>query len=256
VFQHHQDRRRAHSFGEDPETYHRERPSYPRALIDELMAGEPHRVLDVGCGTGKAGSLLAARGCTVLGVEPDERMAAVARRHGLEVELAKFEEWDPAGRRYDRVVSGQAWHWVDPAGGARAAAAALRRGGRLAVFGNRSTYDPETQAAIDDVYGRLAPQMLEESGSPVIPRSDPYPLHADAIAAGGRFEPPRSFTYPWTQEYPRERWLELLSTHSNHRVLPDEERAALLAAVGEVVDRLGGSIRLEYHTVLSCWTRR
>jgi hypothetical protein len=89
-----------------------------------------------------------------------------------------------------------------------------------------------------------------------IPRSDPRALHTEAIAAGGYFDPPRSFTYPWTQEYPRERWLELLSTHSNHRVLPDAERAALLAAVGEVVDRLGGSIRLEYHTVLSCWTRR
>jgi SAM-dependent methyltransferase len=253
---HHHDRRRAHSFGEDPETYDRERPSYPRALVDELMVDRPRRVLDVGCGTGKAGSLLAARGTAVLGVEADARMAAVARRNGLEVELARFEEWDPAGRVFDLAVCGQAWHWIDPAGGARAAAAALRGGGRLAIFGNRRVHDAETQAALDEVYGRLAPQMCEESGVLEIPRSDPRALHTEAIAAGGHFDPPRSFTYPSTQEYPRERWLELLSTHSNHRVLPDAERAALLAAVGEVVDRLGGSIRLEYHTVLSCWTRR
>lgn len=253
---HHQDRRRAGSFGEDPETYDRERPSYPGALIDELVVHGPHRVLDVGCGTGKAGRLLAERGCVVLGVEPDARMAAVARRHGLEVELARFEEWDPAGRLFDLVVSGQAWHWIDPEGGARAAAAALRRGGRLAIFGNRRTHDPTTQAAFDEVYGRLAPQMCGDSGVLEIPPSDPRALHAEAVAADGRFDPLRSVTYPWAQEYPRERWLELLSTHSNHRVLPDDERAALLAAVGEVVDRLGGSIRLEYHTVLSCWTRR
>jgi SAM-dependent methyltransferase len=253
---HHQDRRRAHSFGEDAEAYDRERPSYPRALIDELMADPPHRVLDVGCGTGKAGVLLAERGCAVLGVEPDARMAAVARRHGLEVELAKFEEWDPAGRRFDLVVSGQAWHWIDPSGGARAAAAALRSGGRLAIFGNRRMHDVATQAALNDVYGRLAPQMCEDSGVLEIPRSDPFALHAEALAADGRFDPPRSITYVWTQEYARDRWLELLSTHSNHRVLPDDERAALFAAVGEVVDRLGGSIRLEYHTVLTCWTRR
>ena len=252
----HEDRRRASSFGDAAETYDRERPSYPPALIDELMAGDPRRVLDVGCGTGKASRLLAERGCAVLGVEPDARMAAVARGHGLEVELGSFEEWDPAGRLFDLVVSGQAWHWIDPAGGARAAAAALRSGGRLAIFGNRRVHDAQTQAALDEVYGRLAPQMCEDAGVLEIPRSDPHPLHAEAVAADSRFDPPRSFTYPWTQEYTRERWLELLSTHSNHRVLADGERVALLAAVGEVVDRLGGSIRLEYHTVLSCWTRR
>jgi trans-aconitate methyltransferase len=92
----HDDRRRAVSFGDDPAAYDRERPSYPPALIDELMATGPRRVLDVGCGTGKAGRLLAARGCEVLGVEADPRMAAVARAHGLEVEVARFEEWAAA----------------------------------------------------------------------------------------------------------------------------------------------------------------
>jgi hypothetical protein len=57
------------------------------------------------------------------------------------------------------------------------------------------------------------------------------------------------------QDYARERWIELISTHSDHRVLPDAERARLLMAVGEVVDRFGGSIRLHYRTVLTCWRR-
>ncbi|HEY0410516.1 MAG TPA: hypothetical protein VGE42_09645, partial [Candidatus Dormibacteraeota bacterium] len=61
--------------------------------------------------------------------------------------------------------------------------------------------------------------------------------------------------YEWVQDYPRERWLELISTHSDHRVLPDAERARLLTAVGEVVDRFGGSLRLHYRTVLTCWQR-
>ena len=252
----HDDRRRAGSFGEDPEAYDRERPSYPAELVDELLSCDPRRVLDIGCGTGKAGSLLRARGCEVLGVEPDERMAAVARGHGLDVELATFEQWDPAGRLFDLLVCGQAWHWIDPVGGARAAAAVLRSGGRLALFGNRPRHDAATRAALDEVYGRLAPQLCEYSATGEIPPSDPAALSAEAIAADGRFDVPRSFTYRWTQEYPRARWLRLLTTHSNHRVLPDAQRAALLAAVGDVVDRLGGSIRLEYDTVLSCWTRR
>ena len=48
----HKDRRRASSFGDDPEAYDRVRPPYPAALIDVLVAEQPHAVLDVGCGTG------------------------------------------------------------------------------------------------------------------------------------------------------------------------------------------------------------
>ena len=70
-------------------------------MIDGLIGLGGRRVLDVGSGTGKVGRLFAARGCEVLGVEPDERMADVARSHGLTVEVARVEEWEPAGRRFD-----------------------------------------------------------------------------------------------------------------------------------------------------------
>jgi len=53
------ERRRAVMFGAEAERYDRARPSYPTALIDDLDSSGPERVLDVGCGTGKAGRLLA-----------------------------------------------------------------------------------------------------------------------------------------------------------------------------------------------------
>ena len=54
----------------------------------------------------------------VVGVDPDERMADVARRGGLAVEVSTIETWDPAGRVFDAAVAAQAWHWVDPVAGA------------------------------------------------------------------------------------------------------------------------------------------
>src|SRR5688500_10093400 len=88
------------------------------------MEGSPRVVLDVGCGTGIAGGLFTARGCRVVGVEPDPRMAVLARRRGIDVHETTFEEWEP-GEEFDLLVSGQAWHWVDqrPQEGAEAAPA-------------------------------------------------------------------------------------------------------------------------------------
>lgn len=59
-----QDRDRAGSFGEDAKQYDRARPGYPASLIDDLFAGNPHVVLDVGCGTDIAGRLLVDRGAS------------------------------------------------------------------------------------------------------------------------------------------------------------------------------------------------
>jgi SAM-dependent methyltransferase len=100
----------AQSFGSDPERYDRARPRYPDAMVERIVDSSPgHYVLDVGCGTGIAARQFRAAGCRVLGVEPDARMADLARRSGVEVEVATFEAWDPAGREFDATVAGQAW---------------------------------------------------------------------------------------------------------------------------------------------------
>ena len=96
----HGDRDRAESFGSVAERYDRYRPGYPDRLIDDLLAQRPRRAVDVGCGTGKVAVQLLQRGVRVLGVEPDARMADLARGHGVQVELATFETWAPAGRTF------------------------------------------------------------------------------------------------------------------------------------------------------------
>ncbi len=101
----------AESFGAQAERYDRVRPAYPDDLVARIVAGSPGpEVLDVGWGTGIAARQFQAAGRTVLGVEPDARMAEFARARGLPVEVATFESWEPAGRVFDAVVAAQAWH--------------------------------------------------------------------------------------------------------------------------------------------------
>jgi SAM-dependent methyltransferase len=50
-----------------------------RVAVDRAAPAEGERVVDVGCGTGNASLLAAARGARVTGVDPAERLLAVAR---------------------------------------------------------------------------------------------------------------------------------------------------------------------------------
>jgi SAM-dependent methyltransferase len=137
----HAQRQVAEGFGADARRYDRARPTYPADLVERIVAASPGPdVLDVGCGTGISARLFQAAGCRVLGVDPDPRMAELARQGSTTMEVAKFEDWDPAGRSFDAVIAAQAWHWVDPVAGTAKAAAVLRPGGRLAVFWN--AFDP------------------------------------------------------------------------------------------------------------------
>lgn len=242
----HTDRMRAESFGALAEQYDRERPGYPDALVDDLVEARPADALDIGCGTGKAAVLLAARGVQVLGVEVDERMSAVARARGVPVEIAPFETWPARERHFDLVVCGQAWHWIDPAVGPGKARDVLRPNGLLGLFWNFAHFDNDTQRALDAAYVDAAPELSRHSvvrgGGPAT-----VPGHvADLRAAGlGAVEHRR---YEWFQDYSAERWLALVGTHSDHATLPTVRRAALLTGLGQAIDSLGGALRARYIT--------
>ena len=252
-------RDRAESFGAVADDYDRLRPSYPPALIDDLAALQPANILDVGCGTGKAATLLAARGLDVLGVEVDPAMAAVARGHGVTVEVASFESWDDAGRRFDLITCGQAWHWVDPAAGIPKAARLLQPsggtpgnegvaagGGTLALFWNYADLDPSARQVLDEVYERLAPELARSvvmGGQRQGERR-----HSDELRDSGLFATVEQRDYPWEHVYTAAEWVALVQTHSDHRGLPPERRAGLVAALQDAVDGLDGRLAAHYRT--------
>ena len=258
----HQQRRVAESFGDDADRYDRARPTYPAALVERIVAESPAigvpEILDVGCGTGISGRLFQAAGCQVLGVDPDPRMAELARSSGLDVEVAKFEEWDAGGRTFDAVIAAQAWHWVDPVAGAARAAALLRPGGRLAVFWNAFQPPADLRAAFGEVYQRALPD------SPVgefwsRPAVDAYLVGcgkaADAMAQAGGFGEPETWRFDWSRPYTRNEWLDVVPTFGGHSLLPAQVQAELLAGIGAAVDAAGGAFTMEYATVAATAAR-
>ncbi|MGK5629405.1 class I SAM-dependent methyltransferase [Streptomyces sp. URMC 123] len=266
----HRQRQLAESFGADAERYDRARPRYPRALVDRVVATAPGPdVLDVGCGTGIVARQFAAAGCRVLGVDVDARMAAWARRRGLRVEVAAFETWEPAGREFDAVVSGQSWHWVDPVAGAAKAARVLRPGGRLAVFWNAAQPPPELARSFAEVYRRAMPDALaaripgtapaSASASESASAADAYgglcAMAADGIRDVGAFDAPERWRFDRERTRTRDEWLDHLATTGGHAQLPPAARDEVLTAIGEAIDAWGGSFAVRCTTLAVTATR-
>lgn len=273
VGQPHRARAWAESFGADAERYDRARPRYPDALIERIAASAPGPdLLDVGCGTGIAACQFLARGCRVLGVDVDERMARQARGHGLEVEVAKFEDWDPAGRAFDTVIAAQAWHWIDAGAGARKAARVLRPGGRFAVFWNVGQPEPALAEAFGAVYRRVVPDNPIFGGGGAggaggdggtgtsdgtgdgraggERRENGYAAFVSRAIAGlreaGGFGEPEEWTFAWERTYTRDEWLDVVPTTGGHSLFRPEQLARILEGVGAAIDAGGGAFTMRY----------
>ena len=240
-------------FGEVAERYDRARPSYPAELVGDVavVLGLPARarVLEVGTGTGKATTLWADAGYEVLGLEPSEEMAAIARRNfadrgNVTIETVGLEDWALEPEAFDLVTAAQAWHWVDRQLGFPKAHDALRANGGIALFWNWERDRPtDVDVVFDEVYQRLAPDLVDQ------------PLKAriggairDELAASPHFGDVIVRRYPWEKVYTPETYVDLLGTHSDHRMLPDDARRRLHDGVAGVIDGLGGTVTIGYTT--------
>jgi SAM-dependent methyltransferase len=249
----------AEGFGADARRYHRARPSYPAALVEQvagLIPGTERALLDVGTGTGIAAALFQRAGCAVLGVDPDERMALVAREAGIDVEVARFEDWDPAGRRFGAVVATQAWHWVDMAAGAAKAAEALVPGGRLTVCWNSFMPPAEINEALGAVYRKAMPEVPAMAGG--MPGPEGYrqlcDKAAEAIAAVTFGEAPafaeaEHWRFDWARDYTTAEWLDGVPTFGGWGRIAPAKQEQIRTGIGAAIDAFGGRFTMGYATV-------
>lgn len=250
----HRMRQAAESFGVDAERYDRTRQPYPDALVERIVGASPGRaVLDVGCGTGIAARQFQALGCTVLGVEPDARMAEFARERGLEVEVSTIEAWDPGGRQFDTVIAATAWHWIDPKAGAAKVASVLRPGGRFAAFWHTWQLPPSVGEALVAACERVLPDSPFDFGAMTKPMVETYQAFLDRTADGlrehGGFAEPEQWRYDWERAYTRDEWLDQLPTSGAFTRLPADKLAEIVTDVGAAIDAIGGSFTMPYTTV-------
>jgi ubiquinone/menaquinone biosynthesis C-methylase UbiE len=171
--------------------YEASRLGYPGSIVELAVAtaglGAGSTVLEVGCGTGQLTERLARFGFRLTAIDLGPSMINAARRRlagsAVLFEVASFEDFAAPEASFDLIVSGTAFHWVDPEVRFRKPAWLLRPGGWLALL--------ETGERYDGPFGTALRGMWAARGGDGGARlRGPHFADTEVIAGTGLFETP------------------------------------------------------------------
>jgi ubiquinone/menaquinone biosynthesis C-methylase UbiE len=218
------------------ELYDDSRLGYPSDLVDFMLAtaevGAGSDVLEVGCGTGQLTQTLAGHGFRMTAIDIGASMVAVARRRlgssAVSFQVDAFEDFAAADASVDLIVSGNAFHWVDPEVKFRKPARLLRPGGWLALLETGERYDDPLGA---DLLGMWTARS-DDGGAWVRPHGGAIEI----LAGTGLFETPIHKTHSQRIARPAEAVVAVENTRATSLSWPEDVRRDFTA---ELRDHLG-----------------
>ena len=245
------------TFDSVADAYARLRPGYPEGLYQAIFRccplGPESRAVEVGIGGGQATLPILCTGCQVTAVEPGAQFSALCREKfrdwpGFTVHTGVFEEAEFLPDSCDLVYAASSFHWVPEDIGSRKVCAILKPGGVFARFANhpgRAGDNPALSEEIDGLYRRYYDPFYHRSSAPDAPYGQAQARERAGIAARYGLTDMRWALFYRTRCYTAEEYTALLGTYSDHIALDQGARRALLAGIGEAIDRHGGVIVLQ-----------
>lgn len=213
------------SFGSVAAAYDRGRPGYPREAVEWLLGPTPISVLELGAGTGKLTEAMVSLGHDVFATDPDDKMLDIlsARLPDVRATVGTAEQIPAPDSSVDVVIAAQAFHWFDLEKALPEIVRVLRPGGRLALvwnhFDTRIPWVKRLQAALGD------PPSTEGEGRAVAYVDD-----------SGLFSAIDDTTFKHWQVINQESIFDLANSRSVISTLPEDQRAARLAAAKRLYD--------------------
>ena len=235
--------------------YDRYRPAYPDDVIDDVVRlsrlTPSSRLLEIGCGTGKATVQFASRGYAIDCVDPGRRLVALAARKcqpwtGVSFTVGKFEDVALQPRLYDLVFSAQAFHWIEPRMRLRKAGLLLARGGSLALIYN---YPGPPEGRLLET---LSVSIERESRGRLSFWSweDEVNRWSEEIDGSRLFKSPRLRRRRWQKRYSADEYLGLFCTFSDFLSLERSLQGRVASCIHRVISENGGSVVRPYECVL------
>jgi SAM-dependent methyltransferase len=232
------------------DAYERARPGYPADVLALMRSSGGLRpratVVDLAAGTGKLTRLLADPGVRLSAVEPVAAMAAAltVAVPGVPVVCGLAESLPLPSGSVDLLTVAQAFHWFDTGPAFAECRRVLRPGGVLAiVFNERDDTVPWCKRFTDTV--------VEHGGGRPYERTRDWAAlageHGFVDVAAHRFDNP--------VQTDRQGVVDRAASTSFIAALPDDRKAAALAAVAEIVADMDEPFDFPHVTEMTVATR-
>jgi SAM-dependent methyltransferase len=214
------------------DSYEHGRPEYTPAAA-EAIASALHvapgvRVLDLAAGTGKLTRALLSVGLDVIAVEPQAELRKIlAASVGAERVLDGIAEEIPLPNGSVAAVTvADAFHWFNHAAALREIQRVLIAGGGLAVLRILPDWSGASWAhEVGTLIAELRPAHPQFEG----------PGWQQAARAAGCWTPPREIQLSMVQPAEPERILDYIASMSWMAAMPEDQREATIARIGEII---------------------
>jgi SAM-dependent methyltransferase len=168
------------------------RPAYPARLIEtvsKLCGLTPRsRVIDLGCGPGQLALAFAPFAQSVLAIDPEPEMLALCRAQvaeaghvHIEVQQASSIDLNQRFGRFDLVVIGRAFHWMDRTATLQVLDTMIEPGGAVVLFGDRHPKLPENDWI--DTFDEIVEQYASTDAGRAIRKSPNWVTHEAVLLA-------------------------------------------------------------------------
>ena len=261
-------------FDDVVDAYDRRRSDYPVELYEDIFkysvaetGKENERLqinnlsaLEIGAGTGKATVPFLDAGYDVTAVEIGANMSAFLQdkfkgNKSFCVINSSFEDAILEENYYDMIYAASAFHWVDPKIGCPKVFRLLKSGGTVALFRfnviaavGEERYE-DIQAQWEKYYYSYYTsneRPVKKAREDFLKPSEIYhSFKIESLQEYGFTDVTMSF-YDDTRVFSADEYIEWLSTMSDVRGLPEENRTTLFTGIHEVITRHGGHHHVEH----------
>lgn len=243
-------------FNQAAEYYDKNRPSYPKEIIDSLISVTGITVdadlLEIGCGSGKATEQLIGKGFNLLGIDPGEDLVHIGnerfKNENVNFVKGRFEEFDFEDKKFDVIYAAQSYHWVPQPVGYQKCADVLKNNGYIALFWNMyvlSDSDADRELfEISKRYGGIADFVTETECKN---RIDSI---VSQIIDSKLFEKPTVIRKLWKKDYTADEFYGFALTGNRFMQNSDEDKQRAYNDIVALAEKNGGIIERPYLCVL------
>ncbi len=249
-------RRLKKSFSKISNTYQSGRKGYvSKVFLDILGFSKTKKsgiILDVGCGTGLSTFYFAKKGYNIIGLDIGKELLDKAKFYTKNFSNAKyllgsFEKIKLKPNYFDLIISGQAFHWLNPKVAYKKSAHILKKGGSLAIFAKYHNY---SKSELMQKVRKLYLKYCKNYNPAKIGAKNFIADFGEGIRKSGLFTIPKIKQYKSEFKYTKKEYKDLILSMSWVTSLNKKTKKIFVEELNKLLGGEKENFRLPYTTVL------